>query len=105
MYAGNAGHSSPAPQGQPERRSLSRRVVWEYAVATPTARGAPPFEVRITDATDEGIGFRSPRALQVGPELTLTVLSLEVTGSLIRCRVVRCAPAEGGFNVGAAVVR
>jgi len=105
MYAGNAGDSSPAPRGHPERRRVSRRVVWEYAIATPAAGRGPPFEVRITDATDEGVGFRSLRALEEGQELTLSVLSLDVKGSLIRCRVVRCAPAEGGFDVGAAVVR
>ena len=98
MTAGsNAGQSSP-----PDRRRITRRVVWEYAIATPS--GAPPFQVRMTDASDEGVGFWSPQALEVGQELTLSILSLDVTGSLVRCRVVRCTPGDGGFNVGGLVV-
>ena len=105
MNAGsNAGQSSPSPPGPPDRRRLSRSVLWEYAVATLSA-GGPPFQVRVTDASDEGVGFLSPRALKVGQELTLSVMSLDVTGSLIRCRVVRCAPTDAGFSIGAAIVQ
>ena len=101
----DAGRPPPAPGGSGDRRRLVRREVWEYAIATPLSAGQPPFEVRITDASDEGIGFRSPRALAVGTDLTLNLLSLSLTGSFVRCRVVRCTPLDTGFTIGATVLR
>lgn len=101
----DTGRSPPAPGSPNERRRVVRRVVWEYAIASPLAAGETPFEVRITDATEEGVGFRSPRALAVGMDLMLSLLSLNVTTSMVRCRVLRCTPADAGYAIGAAVVR
>lgn len=101
----DAGRPPPAPRDPGDRRRVVRREVWEYAIATPVSAGQPPFEVRITDASDEGIGFRSPQALAVGTDITLNLLSLNLTGSFVRCRVVRCTPVDAGFAIGAMVVR
>ena len=104
-YAPRTMAEDPGNRAATERRRLARPVFWEYAVAEPSGPGSAPFEVRIIDASDAGVGFRSPRPLAVGQELTLTLLKLDVTGSVLRCRVVHCTPAGGGFSVGAAIVQ
>ena len=95
-----------------ERRALPRIRVWAPRTIRITGdRGgrasvdSPSLDVWLVDLACGGVGFLSPRPLEVGVEFTVTLPSMESTPSTVTCRVLHCQPAANGtYNVGARFV-
>jgi len=96
-------HDSMPPPPQGERRRLCRRELWETGIATPIK--SRPFDVRILNASDEGVGFLAPQLLAVGQEISLSLLTIDLRGHVLRCRVVHCLPQGKAFYEGAAIIK
>ena len=95
-----------------ERRALPRIRVWApraihlVRASDPGGPGTEPLEVWLVDLACGGIGFLSPRALDVGREFTLTLPVMDADPIGLRCRVLHCQPApNGSFIVGGRFVR
>ena len=93
-----------------EKRALPRIRIWaprelELADATGGA-GTERLEVWLFDLACGGVGFLSPRPLDVGREFRVTLPAMDGAPSRLLCRVLHCQPApNGSFTVGARFIR
>ena len=98
-----------------ERRALPRIRIWapreirliDPAVADPDASAATEtLEVWLVDLACGGIGFLSPRPLDVGRAFSLTLPVMDAPSVNLLCRVLHCQPApNGSFTIGARFVK
>ena len=101
-----------------ERRALPRIRIWaprEIRLIDPAASdaatndGSGPaetLEVWLVDLACGGIGFLSPRPLDVGRPFTLTLPVMDAAPMSLLCRVLHCQPApNGSFTIGGRFVK
>jgi hypothetical protein len=104
-----------------ERRALPRIRIWaprvirllDPAAADPdAAAGAPQdaaaedLEVWLVDLACGGIGFLSPRPLDVGRPFLLTLPVMDAAPVNLFCRILHCQPApNGSFVVGGRFIK
>jgi hypothetical protein len=93
-----------------ERRALPRIRIWaprEIQLVSEAAPGSiEALEVWLVDLACGGIGFLSPRALDVGREFTLSLPIMDSTPVNLLCSVLHCQPApNGSFTIGGRFVR
>jgi hypothetical protein len=108
-----------------ERRALPRIRIWAPRViylidpavpdpeasdaAVPGADGPIPsevLEVWLVDLACGGIGFLSPRPLDVGRAFKMTLPVMDAPSIEILCKVLHCQPApNGSFTIGARFVK
>ena len=88
-----------------ERRALPRVRVWaprSVELLSPTE----PLDVWLIDLACGGIGFLSPRALDLGRDFVLTLPVMDAAPLSLLCRVLHCQPApNGSFTVGGRFVK
>lgn len=85
-----------------ERRALPRIRIWAPRAIDLLPAAPEPLEVWLVDLACGGVGFLSPRALEVGQMFRITLPVMDASPMRLACRVLHCRPApNGSFTVGA----
>lgn len=93
-----------------ERRALPRIRIWapraiQLAGAANLA-AAEPLEVWLVDLACGGVGFLSPRPLDIGRDFKLSLPMMDAPPVNLLCRVLHCQAAPNGvFTIGARFVQ
>ena len=91
-----------------DRRVLPRIPVWARRTIQLTGEGRQhqALDVWLTDLACGGVGFVSPRTLDVGQQFLVTLPAAESFASTVLCQVVHCQPApNGSYTVGGRFLR